>query len=130
LADALSLVRGLPFAGVPSGSYGWADRRDLGDITGSITNAVHKAAVELARLSLDARDYALAAWATDRGLLLWELEGDLIELSLSAAAIDPDRSALSRVWATTQRHFASHGETVPDSLHEHYNRLKERGQES
>jgi hypothetical protein len=124
LADALSLVRGVPFSGVPSGSYGWANRHDLGDVTTNLTNSVHKAATDLARLSIGSGDDELATWATDKGLLLWEFKDDLNELALSAAAISPDRSALALTWAAVQRRFGAPREPVPDRLQEHYEHLK------
>jgi hypothetical protein len=107
LADALSLVRGVPFARVPSGSYGWADRHDLGDITTRLNDAIHKSAADLARAAIQAADHELATWATDKGLLVWELEDDLNELALSAAALSPDRSALARAWAALERRYGA-----------------------
>ena len=124
-----SLVRGVPFSGVPYQGYGWADRHDLGDVTTKLNNAVHQTAAELAGLAIDAGNSQLAAWAAEKGLLLWELEEDVNKLALSAAAISPDRSALARAWAALQRRFARVNEPVPDRLSEHYQELKRQGEQ-
>jgi hypothetical protein len=129
LSHALSLVRGVPFSGVPYQGYGWADRHDLGDVTTKLNNAVHQTAAELAGLAIDAGNSQLAAWAAEKGLLLWELEEDVNKLVLSAAAISPDRSALARAWAALQRRFARVNEPVPDRLSEHYQELKRQGEQ-
>jgi hypothetical protein len=107
-ADALSLVRGVPFSGVPEQSYGWADRHDLGAVTTKLLNSVHGAAVELARLAIDAGDGTLATWATEKGLTVWQEDE-----YLSAAAISTDRSALPRAWAAVKRPYESRNEEVP-----------------
>ncbi len=90
LADALSLVRRAPSSDIPNGSYGWANRHDLGDITTRLTNAVHKAATDLARLSIDGDDHELAAWATDKGLFLWDNEDDRSGLRTHLLSRPPD----------------------------------------
>ena len=77
LADALSLVRGVPFSGAAEHSYGWADRHDLGAITTKLLNSVHRAAVDLAALAIDAGDDVLATWATEKGLIVWPEDEDL-----------------------------------------------------
>ena len=126
LADALSLVRGVPFSGSSEHSYGWADLHDLGDITTMLVNAVHQAAVNLAGLAIGAGDAWLATWAIEKGLLLWEEDEDLDELYLSAAAISPDRSALARAWAAVKRPYESRHEEVPKRLVQHYQSLRKR----
>jgi hypothetical protein len=124
LAKALSLVRGVPFSGVPEHAYGWADRHDLGAVTTKLLNSVHSAAVDLAGLAIDAGDGALAAWATEKGLIVWHEDEDLDELYLSAAAISSDRSALARAWAAVKRPYDSRNEDVPTRLAEHYQSLR------
>jgi hypothetical protein len=123
-ADALSLVRGVPFSGVAEHSYGWADRHDLGAVTTKLLNSVHRAAVELAQLAIDAGDGTLATWATEKGLTIWQEDEDLEELHLSAAAISTDRSALPRAWAAVKRPYDSRNEEVPERLVEHYRALR------
>ena len=126
LADALSLVRGVPFSGAPEDGYGWANVHDLGDITTKLVNAIHRAAAELAGLAIGAGDPALATWAAEKGLVIWDQDEDLNALYLSAAAISPDRSALHLAWAAVERRFTARREPVPDRLLEHYQSLKEQ----
>ncbi len=47
LAEALSLVRGAPFEGVPAGTFTWAS--DAGGVATRLANKVYDVAVELAR---------------------------------------------------------------------------------
>ena len=91
-------------------------------------NSVHRAAVDLAGLAIDAGDGALGTWATERGLTVWHEDEDLDELYLSAAAISTDRSALARAWAAVKRPYESSNEEVPTRLVEHYKSLRKRAE--
>jgi hypothetical protein len=128
LADALSLVRGVPFSGAPEHSYGWADRHDLGAITTKLLNSVHRAAVDLAHFAIEAGDGTVASWAAERGLTVWQEDEELDELYLSAAAISSDRSALARAWAAVKRPYDSRDEEVPARLVAQYQSLRKRAQ--
>ena len=121
LAEALSLVRGAPFANVPAGTFGWA--LDAGGVATRVGNAVRDAAVQLARLAVAAGDATLATWAVSQGRLVSRHDEPLDELELEAAAVSPDRSALARAWAGTTRRYRSARQEVPGRLLEHYQRL-------
>ena len=124
LADALSLVRGSPFSGVP-GSYGWADRPEDGtDMLTRLLDAARSAAAELARLALDAGDSELALWATNKGLEPWDQHEDLNMLYLTVSAALPDRSALALAWGAVERRFKHGREPVPARVAKHYEELK------
>ena len=126
LAGALSLLRGEPLSGVPEGSYGWADRRDLGDLRSEVATLAHSASATLARLAVSSGDHELATWAVAKGLMLSGTEEDLNKLALDAAALNPDRSALHRCWAAIERTFAVEYDPVPESLVEYYEALRKR----
>jgi hypothetical protein len=123
LADALSLVRGAPFSDVPAGTYGWADTTPLGS---DLANAVHRAAVDLAGLAVDARDDDLAAWAVERGLVVWPTDETLHRLALTAASGSTDPARLGQTWARTTALFGAHREPIPDTLVQHYQQLRAR----
>jgi hypothetical protein len=118
----------VPFSGAPEHAYGWADRHDLGAITTKLVNSVHRVAVDLAGLAIDAGDGTLATWATEKGLIVWHDDEDLDELYLRAAVISSDRSALARAWAAVKRPYDSRNEEVPTRLVEHYKSLRTRAE--
>jgi hypothetical protein len=127
LADALSLVRGAPFAGVPKGTYGWAFRTDSGpSLADDLGKVVVNAAMVLARLALDAGDQDLASWAGAKGVLVWQTDLKLSMLQLDSAAISPDATALGRRWSDITQRFAGNNEPVPDELVDYYRRLRSR----
>lgn len=124
LADGLALVRGAPFAEVPSGTYGWADTdTDLGPAMG---RQIRQAAIELGRLALSGHDRVLADWAVERGLRVWPTDDDLLELQLSAARLDgvPE---LDVAWAHVNKHLERHDTTPTDRLRAAYHQLREEG---
>jgi hypothetical protein len=125
LADALSLVRGAPFAGVSKGTYGWVFRTDNGpSLADDLCKIVVNAARVLARLALDANDYALATWATATGVLVWQTDLKLSMMQLDAAAICPDSTELGRKWSDISQRFAGNNEPVPDELIDYYRTLR------
>jgi hypothetical protein len=124
LAEALSLVRGAPFAGVPGGSFGWA--LDAGGLATRVANEVYDAAVALARLAVAAGDATLADWAIARGRLVSRDDDLLDELALDAAAVSSARSSLARAWASTKRRYRAAGKKLPGTLVEHYRQLQGR----
>lgn len=127
LADGLSLVRGAPFAGVPKGTYGWVFRTDNGpSLADDLCKIVVNAARVLGRLALDANDYALATWATAKGVLVWQTDLKLSMLQLDAAAICPDSTELGRKWSDISQRFAGNNEPVPEELIDYYRRLRDR----
>ncbi len=124
LADGLALVRGAPFAEVPSGTYGWADTDT--DLAPAMDRQIRQAAIKLGRLALDANDRDLADWAAERGLRVWPTDDDLLELQLSAARLEgvPE---LDVAWTHANRHLERHGTTPTDRLRAAYHRLREEG---
>lgn len=124
LAEALSLVRGAPFAGASVGTFGWA--LDAGGVATGVANEIYDAAVKLAHLAVENNDAALAAWAVAKGRLISRDDELLDELELDAAAVSGERSALVRTWTATERRYRSRQESVPTQLVQHYRRLRER----
>jgi hypothetical protein len=100
LAEALSLVRGAPFAGVAAGTFGWATQGS--GVATRLSNGILTVAVELATLAIGARNAPLAAWAITQGRLVSRDDELLEELELDAAAASPERSALARTWIHTK----------------------------
>jgi DNA-binding winged helix-turn-helix (wHTH) protein len=67
LREALSVVRGAPFEGVPPGSFGWAwSERIISEMEVAIIEAAHA----LSATCLVDGDDDTAAWAATRGLLV------------------------------------------------------------
>lgn len=83
LRDALALVRGRPFAGVPAGTYQWAFAELL---VSEMEAAVADAARRLAEVSLADDDVGLAAWATRQGLAGAPSDFGVWRLHLNVAA--------------------------------------------
>lgn len=117
--DALSLVRGAPFADSPRGGYEWAFHHPA--VTAAET-AVLAAASHVAGAALAARRPALAVWAAEQGLLVAATDETLMGVLLDAAAIGgPDR--LAAAWRDVTHRHAHHDEPVPPSLHDRYRQL-------
>ncbi len=121
LAEALSLVRGVPFANVPTGTFTWA--LDAGGVATRVGNAVYAAAVDLAQMALAAGGVELATWAVAQGRLVFKDEEVLDVLDLEAAAISHDRSALGRTWAALKRRYGALHQAVPLPVADAYRRL-------
>lgn len=123
LAEALSLVRGAPFATTAVGTYLWAFQ---GATASSLSNSVHTTAVRLAQLALTSGNAALATYAVGKGLLVWPTDVTLRKLELDIAA-SVDKSSLSRTWASISQQFVAHNEALPEELISHYNKLRSEG---
>ena len=121
LAEALSIVRGAPFANVPVGTFTWA--LEAGGVATRVGNAVYAAAVELAQLAIAAGGAELAAWAVAQGRFVSRDDEVLDVLDLEAAAISPDRSALARSWAALKRRYRAGQQAVPVQIADAYRRL-------
>jgi hypothetical protein len=124
LAEALSLVRGPPFANLPVGTFSWA--LEPGGMAARVTNAIHDAAVALARAATVAQSSALAAWAVGKGRAVSRHDALWDELELDAASVSTDGSALPRVWADIRRRYRGASKKVPSQLVEHYRQLRDR----
>lgn len=118
LAEALSLLRGAPFAGVPASTFNWA--QGAGGLATRLANAAFDSAVELARTAIAGKDMALAAWAIGKGRLIALDEELWDELELDAAAASPERSALLRTWVNIKERYRAKGKRVPRELVAHY----------
>ena len=123
LAEALSLLRGVPFANVPTGTFTWA--LEAGGFATRLTNEAYSAAVELAQAAIAAHMPALAGWAIGKARLIVRDDDVLLEkLELDAAAASPENSALARSWATLKARYRAKGKKVPRSLVDYYRRLQ------
>ena len=92
LQEGLELVRGRPFAGVPSNSFGWIYSELL-------VSEIEVAVVDVNRRLVEAHsakgDLAHASWAVRRGLLAVPTDFGLWELCLTVAALQ-GRDELAR----------------------------------
>lgn len=122
LAEALSLLRGAPFAGVPAGTFSWA--HGAGGLATRLANAAFDAAVELARSATAGQDAALAVWAIGKGRLIALDDNLWDELEIQAAAASPERSALALTWANVKERYRAKGKEVPRELVADYRRLR------
>lgn len=113
LAEALALVRGLPFAELPSSGFGWVATELY---ISQVEVAVTAAAQRLVELALAAGDWPMAAWAAERGLIVSPTAQTLNAsvLRASAASRQPDRLAQS--WRDVARRYAAAEETMPGEL--------------
>jgi hypothetical protein len=121
LADALSLVRGAPFAEVPAGSYGWADIGDY--VRGELAHLILAASQALADLATAHGDTNLAIWAVRQGLLAWPADDSLFERFLLAGAVDTPAHVV-RVWKEINDRLTAQEETPSTELYELYRRLR------
>lgn len=106
LAEALSLVRGRPFAHVVKGTFTWAFSELL---VSEIEVAVGDAAHRLASLALDAGDPVTAAKAASKGLLVVPAMECLYQDRMMAAAMARDRDALNQVRRDAERSLSALG---------------------
>lgn len=98
MTDALALVRGAPFDGVPSGSYGWAWSELLvSRMEVAITDAAHR----LVWLSTASGDLEQAEWAALQGLAAPPYDRRLWEGLLGVAGAR-GRQKLARAWRDAQ----------------------------
>lgn len=123
LADALSLVRGVPFEDVENGAYGWADRDP--DLTSTISRSIRAAAAELVALALAAGDGALAEWAAEKGRLIDPTDDDVLLPLLEAAALQ-GLPQLHDAWPRIRAGFP-YGSAPSDRLVARYQQLLDLG---
>ncbi len=83
LTRALTLLRGMPFEGVPDGAYAWADTEMF---TASMENAGRQAAHRLARLTLACGELDHARWAAEKGLVVSPYDRELWSVLVEIAA--------------------------------------------
>lgn len=108
LTDALALVRGAPFDGVPSGSYGWAWSELLvSRMEVAITDAAHR----LVSLSSASGDLEQAEWAALQGLAALPYDRRLWGGLLSVAAAG-GRQKLARAWRDAQAVLGAEAEDL------------------
>ena len=100
LRAGLEHVRGVPFADVPRGCYGWAWTEQL---VSAIEVAVADAAERLAELALDAGDFATARWAAAKGLLVVPSRESLYRLRMRAAFEAGDVDDVEQAYVEVRR---------------------------
>jgi DNA-binding SARP family transcriptional activator len=94
LREALALVRGAPFEGVPSGTFTWAWTELF---VSRMEVAVASAARRLGELALADNDLELSVWAALQGLSASPYDRELWTMCLDASARQ-GRDALERAW--------------------------------
>lgn len=120
--QALALVRGSPFAGVPAGSYGWAwEELVVASMEAAISDLSHRLAVE----SLAAGDARSAEWAAGRGLLAVPTEETLLADRMAAGLGLGGRPGLERAWRDARAVLGEQAESGP--LAGEYDRLSREG---
>lgn len=85
LADALKLVRGIPFDGPGRSRYSWANGAQF-----TATDAILDLSHELCHRALEAGDTDTTLWAAQQGLLAQSLNEQAWRYRLRAACNDPD----------------------------------------
>lgn len=116
--DALGLVRGAPFSGVPAGSYGWAwEELLVARMEAAVTDVAHRLAVE----ELAAGRPRLADWAAGRGLLAVPTDEILLADRMTAARELSGRPGLDRAWRDAKAVLGEQAQSGP--LAEVYERL-------
>jgi hypothetical protein len=101
--QALSLVRGEPFAGVAKGTYVWAWSPGPGPTVYNMQVAITRAADTLGTLALAHDDPDTALWATRQGLLAMPEQLSLFEWEMRVAAHRRDRAALDAAYRARRR---------------------------
>lgn len=97
--DALGLVRGIPFAGVPTGSYGWAwDELIVSGMEAAVIDVAHRMAVACMEQGWPKQ----ADWAAGRGLLAVPTDEELLADRLRAAFAIGGFAQLERAWRDTR----------------------------
>ena len=122
LAAALVLVRGQPFSGLPKAGYGWVATELL---ISEVAIAVTATAQRLADLALTAGDWALAAWAAERGLIVDSVSEDLNAATLRAAAATGKADRAAQAWRDIARRYTAANEDLPRGLVEVNTQLKQ-----
>ena len=109
LRNALALVRGMPFAGVASGTFMWAWSAEM--LASTMEVAIVAAARRLVNLSLASGDQRTAMWATMRGLIASPYDNQLWRDHLVGARWEGGFAGLERAWANLSSVF---GQPPPD----------------
>ena len=123
LSAGLSLVRGYPFSDSPPGTYGWAHTDT--NPSALLANTILSATLDLADLAIGAGDPDIAAWAVDKGLLVWPTEEALHERALAAANI-ASPSKLTQAWAQVNARLAAEQESPSPRLIDYWQQLRNR----
>jgi hypothetical protein len=113
LAEALAVVRGLPFTELPPKGFGWVATELL---ISKAEVAVIAAAARLAELALAAGDWPLAAWAAERGVFVSPTAQELNASALRAAAESRQPDRLAQAWRDITRRHSAADEAVPGEL--------------
>jgi DNA-binding SARP family transcriptional activator len=111
LRSALALVRGMPFAGVASGTFMWAWSVEM--LASTMEVAIVEAARRLVNLSLASGDGQTAMWATMRGLIASPYDNQLWKHHLMGARWEGGLAGLERAWANLISVF---GQPPPDLI--------------
>jgi len=123
LADALALIRGLPFTDLPANGLGWVATELL---VSQIEVAVIDAASQLIELALVAGDWPLAAWASDCGLIVSPTAQDLNVAALRAAHLSGHPDRFGQAWRDLGRRFAAAKEPIPAEVQQLHAELRQR----
>jgi two-component SAPR family response regulator len=97
LRQALSLVRGLPFAGT---NYLWPDTEG---ITSNIVIMILEAAELIAENALEAREISDVFWATGQGLRVVQGHEGLVALRMRAHAVNHSKAGVESEWRSYLR---------------------------
>jgi DNA-binding SARP family transcriptional activator len=107
LREALSLVRGRPFAGV---DWGWAFAESL---VSEMEVTISQVAQRLAALSMESQDFSTAGFAAHQGLLANPYDGALWEVALRTAA-GLGSNELLRTWRDAQATLGDDAEALTE----------------
>lgn len=119
--EALALVRGRPFAGVPDGTFLWVwDEMLVSTMEGAIATTAHRAA----EFYLRAGRHRLAEWSARRGLVAVPTDEQLLADLMAGAAGTAGAPALARAWRDVRAVLGDQADTGP--LAEVYHQLSER----
>ncbi|GAC1409195.1 MAG: hypothetical protein NVSMB57_01510 [Actinomycetota bacterium] len=89
--------------------------------------AITAAATRLVDMALNAGDWRLAAWASDKGLTVSPTAQDLNIALIRAAEQSRQRDRLAQAWRNVTRRYAAADEPIPDDLRQLQEELRSRG---
>jgi len=122
LVAALALLRGRPYSELPRSGYGWvATELLISEAEAAITTAAQR----LAELAFTERDWTLASWAAERGLIVDPTSEDLNTAVLRCAAATGKPDRLAQTWRDVIRRYAAADEDLPPRLGDVNARLKQ-----
>jgi len=113
LTEAMALVRGLPFAELPTNGFGWVATELF---ISQVEVAVIVAAGRVVDLALAAGDWPLATWSAERGLVVSPTGEELNASALRAVARSGQPDRLSQAWRDVTRRYSAADEAVPREL--------------